>query len=422
MIALIDDTIRLEPLGRQFTNTLAEDDWQAERCGRALLADALRERATDIHLDPLAAAVRVRFRVDGALRDVASMEKERGEKLIRSFKARAALDPAPGLLPATGHWHFELEEPESGIVDVRAACAPCASGEKLVLRLLQRSRVRLHLDELGLREDQRDRIERWLGDINGMFLVAGPTGSGKTTTLYALLAAMHMTSRSIVTIEDPIEYQIEGISQMQVDPKRGLTFAEGLRSIVRLDPDYILLGEIRDEESAAAAVEASHGGHILLSTMHSRDAAGAVTVLRSLGIADHASAASLAFVVSERLVRKLCPHCRRQAEPTHADLRWLRALGRPLPQAVWRSEGCEKCRRSGYLGRTGVFQVWPVEEASYEMILQGSDEQALRAHLREMGVRSLLDGGLEKAQAGITDLAELRTIGIQTYRERKEAR
>ena len=156
--------------------------------------------------------------------------------------------------------------------------------------------------------------------------------------------------------------------------------------------------------------------------MHSRDAAGAVTMLRSLGIANHAIAASLAFVVSERLVRKLCPHCRQQTKPTDADIRWLRALGRAVPETVWRAVGCEKCRRSGYLGRTGVFQVWPVEEASYDMILQGSDEHALRAHLHEIGVRSLLEGGLEKAEAGITDLSELRTIGIQAYRERKEVR
>jgi len=421
-MASIDDTIRENARCPKFALALGEDDWHAERSSRALLEDALRERATDIHLDPLAAEVRVRFRVDGALQDIASLPLDRGAKLIRCFKARTALDPAPSLLPRDGHWRFELDEPEGGTVDVRAACAPCVGGEKLVLRILRGSRVRLRLAELGLREDQRDRIERWLGDINGMFLVAGPTGSGKTTTLYALLTAMHLTSRSIVTIEDPIEYQIDGISQMQVDAKRGLTFAEGLRSMVRLDPDYILMGEIRDEESAAAAVEASNSGHILLSTMHSRDAAGVVTMLRSLGIANHAIAAALSFVVSERLVRKLCPHCRQRAKPTDGDVRWLRVLDRAVPDTVWRAAGCERCRRSGYLGRTGVFQVWPVEEASYDLILRGGDEHALRDHLHETGVRSLLEGGLEKAEAGITDLAELRTIGIQAFRERKEER
>ena len=260
MIALVDDTVHVKPLCQEFTRTLAEDDWHAERCGRALLADALRERATDIHLDPLAEEVRVRFRVDGALRDVASLQLERGAKLIRSLKAKSDLDPAPALLPADGHWQFELDEPKGGYRGCARGLRAVREWREARAAASQGSRVRLRLGELGLREDQRDRIERWLGDINGMFLVAGPTGSGKTTTLYALLAAMHMTSRSIVTIEDPIEYQIDGISQMQVDAKRGLTFAEGLRSIVRLDPDYILLGEIRDEESAAAAVEASNAG------------------------------------------------------------------------------------------------------------------------------------------------------------------
>lgn len=419
MLETADYTIHSKAICERFARALAEDDGHtAEGWGRALLADALRERATDIHFDPLESGVRIRFRVDGVLHPLALLKPERGQRLIRYFKANSNLDPAPAILPVDAHLKFDVEGKS---VDLRVACAPCVNGEKLALRILQSSRVRLRLDELGLRDDQRGRIERWLGDINGMFLVVGPTGSGKTTMLYSMLAAMHLTARNIITIEDPIEYQIEGISQMQVDTKRGLTFAEGLRSIARLDPDYILLGEIRDEESAAASVEAANSGHVLLSTMHSRDAAGAVTMMRSLGIPNHAIAASLAFVVSARLVRKLCPHCRKQRKPTDADARWLRALGRKVPETVWHAAGCEKCKQSGYIGRTGVFQVWPVEEASYDLILRDGDEHALRDHLRGIGVSSLLESGMEKAEAGITDLSELRTIGIQSYRERKEA-
>jgi type II secretory ATPase GspE/PulE/Tfp pilus assembly ATPase PilB-like protein len=251
-----------------------------------------------------------------------------------------------------------------------------------------------------------------------MFIVAGPMGSGKTTTLYAILHEMHLMRKSITTIEDPIEYQIDKINQIEVDPKRGLTFAVGLRSILRLDPDLILLGEIRDEESAAVAIEASNTGRVLLSTMHSRDAVGAVTSLRNLGVKNQDIAPALAFVVSQRLVRKLCTDCRTRGNPDDAETAWLRRVGAEAPGTTWRAAGCKHCHGTGYSGRTGVFEVWRFDESAYEMVRGGADEHDLRRHLGTAGARSLLANGLRIAAAGITDLAEVRAMGGLAFQTR----
>lgn len=391
------------------------DEEITEPWARALLTDAVQARASDLHLDPQAGTINVRFRIDGAVHEVASLSPERGLRLLRYFKVNANLDPAPSLLPEDSHFQFELD---GNPLDVRLACAPCLSGDKLALRLLRRSSVKHRLPDLGLRGDDHARIAAWLGDISGMFLVTGPVGSGKTTTLYALLAELHLTERHIATIEDPVEYQLEHLNQMEVNVKRGLTFERGLRSILRLDPDYILLGEIRDKESALTAMEAATTGRVVFSTMHSRNAAGAVTALRSLGVPDYEIAASLAFVVGQRLVRKLCTHCRRLDPPSTAERKWLESLGEKVPDKAWHPAGCEHCGQTGYFDRTGVFEVLPVEERVYDSILAGEDEHTLRDHLRADGFRTLLRDGLDKAAEGITDLSELTRIGAQSYLDR----
>ncbi len=274
------------------------------------------------------------------------------------------------------------------------------------------------LGELGLADEDRQRIERWLGDISGMFLVTGPIGSGKTTTLYALLAELDLVQHSILTIENPVEYQMQGINQMQVDEKRGFTFAEGLKAALRHDPDYLLLGEIRDSATAAIALEAAGTGRVVLSTMHSRDVAGAVTALRNFGLGNHEIATALAYVVAQRLVPKLCPKCRRHEKPTDADARWLRGLGEEVPERVSHAMGCGHCGQSGYLGRTGIFEVSPAAAEFYDLGLGGADEHALRRHLREKGGRTLLQQGLAEMRAGHVDIAGLRTMGAQTFLER----
>jgi type II secretory ATPase GspE/PulE/Tfp pilus assembly ATPase PilB-like protein len=338
--------------------------------------------------------------------------------LIRYFKVTANLDPVPALLPADSHCQFEFEEKS---FDLRLACAPCVYGDKLALRLLQRSPIRLRLADLGLAAGDRSQIEQWLGDISGMFVVAGPSGSGKTTTLYALLAELNLTQRNIVTIEDPVEYQLEHLNQIEVNVARGLTFERGMRSILRLDPDYILLGEIRDKESALIAMEAAATGRVLLTTMHARNAAGVITALRSLNVPNYEIAASLAFIVGQRLVRKLCKHCRKPGPASDQEKRWLEDLGEKVPDRVWHPSGCEKCSHTGYRNRTGIFEVLPVDERLYNLILAGEDEHAIRRHLREAGHHLLLHNGLIKAAGGITDLSELSRIGAQSYLDRSQS-
>jgi len=395
--------------------TPERDDGEiTEPWAKALLADAVQARATDIHLDSQLDEISVRFRIDGAMHQVASLPPGRGLHLLRYFKVNANLDPAPSLLPEDSHFKFEAD---GKALDVRLACAPCLFGDTLALRILRRSSVKHRLSDLGLRDDDHARIAAWLDDISGMFLVTGPVGCGKTTTLYALLSELHLTDRHIVTIEDPVEYQLEHLNQMEVNLRRGLTFERGLRSILRLDPDYILLGEIRDKESALTAMEAATTGRVVFSTTHSRNAAGAVTALRSLGVPDYEIAASLAFVVGQRLVRKLCAHCRKLEPPSEAERKWLDSLGEKVPDKAWHPVGCKRCRQTGYYDRTGVFEVLPVDELVYDLILAGEDEHALRKHLRAVGFRPLLRDSLDKAAAGITDFSELTRIGAQSYLE-----
>ena len=409
-------------LSRNFAMSLqsggSDEAATTEASAMALLADAISARASDIHLDSQPGEVGVRFRVDGTVLDIASIPPDRGQRLIRYFKVTANLDPVPALLPADSHCQFEFEERS---FDLRLACAPCVNGDKLALRLLQRSPIRLHLADLGLAISERARIEHWLGDISGMFVVAGPAGSGKTTTLYALLAELNLTQRNIVTIEDPVEYQLGHLNQIEVNVARGLTFERGLRSILRLDPDYILLGEIRDKESALIAMEAAATGRVLLTTMHARNAAGVITALRSLNVPNYEIAASLAFIVGQRLVRKLCKHCRKAGPASDQEKRWLEDLGEKVPDRVWQASGCEKCNHTGYRDRTGIFEVLPVDERLYNLILAEEDEHAIRRHLREEGHHLLLHNGLVKAAEGITDLSELSRIGAQSYLDRPQS-
>jgi type II secretory ATPase GspE/PulE/Tfp pilus assembly ATPase PilB-like protein len=412
-----DNTFHAPQLTRAFETSLRQrispDHVTAtEPWVRGLLADATAARASDIHLDSHVGVIRIRFRIDGILHDVATLPAERGIRLLRFLKVHAGLDPAPSLGPEDAHLRFDFD----GLPrDLRLACAPCVTGDKITLRIHRRGPVTRQLHDLGLADADRERIENWLGDISGMFVVAGPVGSGKTTTLYALLSALHLTERHIVTIEDPVEYQMDRINQIEVDERRGLTYEACLRSVLRHDPDYILLGEIRDRESARVAMEASGMGRVVLSTMHGRNAAGVVTALRSLGIGDYEIAASLAFIVAQRLVRKLCPACRREEVPSDFEYRWLESRGELMPKTLWHATGCEQCHHSGYFERIGIFEVVPIKERMYDLILAGTDEHGLRHELSRAGHRLLLQDGLEKVLRGFTDLRELSRIGAQTY-------
>ncbi len=405
LVERLREFLRAEP-----DATAAASEEAVSRMAEQLMLDAVGENATDIHFDPDSDNILVRLRIDGTLRDALQLARPRGEQLLRHFKVLANLDPTPAIKPADGRIRYRLND---RALDLRVACAPTITGETLTIRILDPTGTRRNLPELGLSDEHRTLLNNWLADVSGMFLVVGPTGSGKTTTLYALLHELKLRERSIVTIEDPVEYTIPGIVQMQVEERRGFTFEEGLKNLLRLDPDYILVGEIRDKPSAQTAVMASASGKLIMSTLHSRDAAGAVTALRNFDLQDHEIAAALEVVVAQRLVRKLCEKCRRQEPPTDAEIRWLRSLGRPAPPQTWHAVGCDACHHAGYRGRTGVFEIWRLHEEDDELILRHADEQTIRRELRARGVHSLLYDALAKAAAGITTLSEVQTIGGQ---------
>ncbi len=380
----------------------------------AMLEDALRENASDIHLDPFGDGYQVRFRIDGQLVDTIRLSVDQGRYLLRCVKSHCDLDPAFTMRPQDGRAEFQIG---ARMVSVRAGTAPSVLGEKLALRILPAELSHLRLDELGLSPVGYTRLRRALEDARGMILVSGPTGAGKTTTVYALLHELRHTNRSVVTIEDPVEYVIEGVTQIQVNEAQGLTFAEGVKGLLRLDPDIICMGEIRDRVSALAAIDAADSGHVFLSTLHARDAAGTITALRNFGLADPDIAATLDVIVAQRLVRRLCPACRRQEPPTPAEVEWLRAYGKPVPRMTWHAVGCPQCSQSGYRGRIGIFEVHRLREEDADLILKHADERTLRRHMRMAGTLSLHDDDLLKVADGITSLAELRAIGGASFYE-----
>jgi general secretion pathway protein E len=296
-------------------------------------------------------------------------------------------------------------------IDLRLTRAPCLHGDKLSIRLFESPSTPYHLPDLGLHAGGLEEIQEWIGNVAGMLLVAGPSGSGKTTSLYALLHKLKLHERSVITVEDPVEYQVDGINHIQIDKFHGMNFVEGVKAMLRLDPDYVMLGEIRDGDSAKAALTAASSGRALMSTIHSRDAVAVVETLRNYGLSGHEISANLMLVISQRLVRQLCPHCRVQSGPNNEEKHWLAELGREIPKKVWHARGCDECHGVGYKGRTGVFEVWRIDTGEYQLILDEADRRSLYRHLAERGHRFLLDDGLEKVKEGLTTLSELRTMG-----------
>jgi general secretion pathway protein E len=405
---------RLNPLLAPTFHALVQPEGVGDQSGsselhvQAIIEDACAARATDVHLEPFSGGWRIRFRVDGRLHDVAQVASDLAQRMVRYLRTAASLDPVIGHVPQDGNLQFGFVDRS---VDLRLSTVPCGGAEKLALRLLDPGRMEHRITELGLGARDLRLLESWLKEVRGLFLVTGPTGSGKTTTLYALIREFELSSHSILTIEDPIEYAIDGISQLQVNEAGGLTFAAALKAMLRLDPDYLLIGEMRDSESARIALEAAATGHCVLSTLHSPDTAGIVTLLRNWGIADHYMASALQMVINQCLVRRLCQTCRQPGAPTKAERAWLQALNLRPPARSWRPAGCPSCRQTGYQGRIGVFQVWQKDASDYDLLLSGVDEQTLRRHLRKRGLRRLIEDGLTKTRSGITSLAELQSMG-----------
>jgi general secretion pathway protein E len=377
-----------------------------------LVQAAYEARASDLHLDPQEIGLRVRFRIDGVICDVAYLTTEQGRTLINQFKALAELDPITRFTPRDAHASVPLRDQ---VVNLRLALAPCSGGEKLAVRLMDQRRIIRSIEALGLAKEKLRTIQDWLESSSGLFLAAGPTGCGKTTTVYALLHELRLTDQAIITLEEPIEYRIDGITQIQIDELHHLSYPEGVRAMLRLDPDYLMLGELRDGASGHAAVNAAMSGRILLSTIHCRDAVGAVTTLRNWNLPDPEIAESLVVVIAQRLVRRLCPHCRREGKPQESELRWLKLCQMPIPKQVWQSHGCPQCHQLGYLGRIGVFELWRLDEQDYRGVLEHLDEHSIRQHLSDRGHTSLLEDGLAKVTDGITTLSELRRMGTSSF-------
>ena len=374
----------------------------------AMLRDAQRERASDLHLDPDSGGYQVRLRIDGAVIDTIRLPAADGTRLVRTCKTLASLDPTNVRIPQDGRAEFKADGQE---VAARVAVAPTVAGEKLSLRLLPAHLTWRKLDELGLSAHDCQLLRGAALDARGMILLSGPTGCGKTTTLYALLQELRPTNKSIVTIEDPVEYVVDGITQIQVNEKQGLTFAEGAKGLLRLDPDIILMGEMRDTASARVALDIADTGHLFLSSVHARDAVATITALRNFGLQDFEIAASLDVIVAQRLVRRLCSKCRREEVPTAAEIKWLEVFGQPIPKKTWHAAGCPDCSMTGYRGRLGIFEVWRLHEEEADLILKHADEHTLRRRLRKQGMSSLLEDDLSKVSDGTTTLAEMQTVG-----------
>ena len=384
------------------------DDEQILEFTQLLLQDAVKARASDIHFEPWSEGVRVRFRVDGVLLDTMSLTTEVGGTVMRHMKALCGLDPVPAARPQSSSRMVRVDEAH---IDVRASVSPCVYGEKFVLRLLDVPQQVQQISRLGMDGESESKIRGWLEHVTGTFVVCGPTGSGKTTTLYSLLHELKRTNRSVVTIEDPAEYRVEGITQIEVDSRHRISFADGLRASLRLDPDYLMLGEIRDPETARVAMTAAGTGRVLMTTLHSKDAVGVLTALRNWGIDDFQIASALRVVVAQRLVRTLCTHCREEVDaPDRAEAEWLKATGRETPDRLYRAVGCSQCNDQGYLGRTGIFEVWRVGGQDAETILEHVPDNVLRHKLAERGHVFMVDDALKKVAQGITDLRQVRHL------------
>ncbi|TDR70754.1 type II secretion system ATPase GspE [Paludibacterium purpuratum] len=369
----------------------SEGDAPIIRMINALLAQALRDQASDIHIEPFEDHSVVRFRLDGTLRDIVRPHRALHAAMVSRIKIMASLDIAEKRLPQDGRISLRLG---GRPVDVRVSTLPTGFGERVVLRLLDKEAARLDLSALGMQPDTLTAVDRVIRQPHGIFLVTGPTGSGKTTTLYAALSRLDAGRTNIMTVEDPVEYHLPGIGQTQVNPRIEMNFARALRAMLRQDPDVIMIGEIRDLETAQIAIQASLTGHLVLATLHTNDAASAVTRLADMGVEPFLLASSLLAVMAQRLVRRLCPDCR---QPVGEGGRY-----RPV--------GCAVCGFSGYRGRMGLYELLTVDEALQRLIHAGAAEQQMRQHAAQHGMRCLRDEGMLRVDAGETSLEEVLRV------------
>jgi len=376
-----------------------------------LLLDAIERRASDIHIEPGKGKASLRIRIDGVLRDITPPPKAMHSAIISRVKILSNLDIAERRLPQDGRCAVKIGDRE---VDIRVSTFPTLYGEKLVMRLLDKEKISLGLEELGFSSDQLSKFEKALKKPYGTVLETGPTGCGKTTTLYAGLRHINSPERNIVTIEDPIEYDLAGINQTQAKPEIGLDFARGLRAILRQDPDVILVGEIRDRETAQIATRAALTGHLVFSTLHTNDAVGAIAQLRYFRIEPYLIGSAVDLVIAQRLIRRVCPNCREYYTLSGEVLQRL-GLGNGEKEELKlaRSRGCRQCNYTGYFGRTAIFQFFEINPRVKRLIFEGADMHVLRAEATRQGMRTLRESAVEKLRQGVTTVEEVLSVTLQ---------
>jgi type II secretion system protein E len=389
-------------------DTAEEDEASIIRFVNQVLKDAIELRASDIHLEPFEDEFRIRYRIDGDLQDVPvpPQLKQFQPAIVSRVKILSHLNIAEKRLPQDGRIKVRIEDAD---VDIRVSVIPMLHGEAVVMRLLRQNSKLRGLADIGMAQRELDCFKRVLGLPHGIILVTGPTGSGKTSTLYTALNEINDYIRKIITIEDPVEYQLKGVNQIQVNEKSGLTFARGLRSILRHDPDVVLIGEIRDAETAQIAVQASLTGHLVFSTLHTNDAPGALTRLVDMGVEPYLVASSLEAVLAQRLVRVLCPHCK--AADNSATAQQLKAkLGIPAESTIYKSVGCKECRNTGFFGRHAIFEWMDTDEEIRQMILDRASTDNLRNTARKKGMKTLAEDGWRLVAQGVTTVEEVLSV------------
>jgi general secretion pathway protein E len=373
-----------------------------------LITRAVEARASDIHVEPFEDRLRIRYRVDGVLLDHESPPKRLQAAVISRVKIMAKMNIAERRLPQDGRIRLQILGKD---LDLRVSTIPTLYGESVVMRILDRSTLLLTLGELGFPDDVRLQFQRLIRKPHGMILVTGPTGSGKTTTLYTALSEINSADKKIITIEDPVEYQLRGVNQIHVKPKIGLTFANGLRSIVRQDPDVIMVGEIRDAETADIAIHSALTGHLVFSTLHTNDAPGAITRLLDMGIENYLVSSVLVAVLAQRLVRVICPECR---EPYQLDVAAVRKMGIKTEVGgslqVFRGKGCAACNFTGYHGRNGIYEFLTIGEEIQRLILEKADSNLIRQKALALGMKTLWEDGWRKVEQGVTTLEDLLRV------------
>ncbi len=382
-----------------------EDDAPIIKLINAMLGEAIKEEASDIHIETFENSLIIRFRVDGVLREILKPQRKLAALLVSRIKVMAKLDIAEKRIPQDGRISLRIG---GRAVDVRVSTMPASHGERVVLRLLDKNAIKLDLATLGMTEQNHGLLRDLIHKPHGIVLVTGPTGSGKSTTLYAGLLEINSKDCNILTVEDPIEYAIDGIGQTQVNSKVDMTFARGLRAILRQDPDVVMIGEIRDLETAEIAVQASLTGHLVFSTLHTNSAVGAVTRLRDMGVEPFLLSSSLLGVLAQRLVRRLCPSCKAPHASTEKENQIL-GLESHAKAIIYRAVGCEHCNQTGYKGRTGIHELLVVDEIVRELIHTGAGEQAVEKEIRQH-TPSIRDDGLAKVLAGETTLEEILRV------------